>query len=192
MGCVWAVCARVWHYSSFKYRILDCLTGSNFIMPQSQTGGDKSQRRASGNLSRLRDKTGLRRLSFSAKLGRTKEVLNMKAGVFGFSFFVFLKWRYEHSGAIASRYFQLGVLWRNLATVKSTLKRTEPRAIITTSTLLKVSYISTVLLWTCFFSSVRAHVTTFPWLSLRSDNMILKKRTIHVLNLKSDSFSFFF
>lgn len=83
-ACGRCMCVRVWHYSSFKYRILDCLTGSNFIMPQSQTGGDKSQRRASHNLSRLRDKTRLRQLSLSTKLGRAKEVLNVKAGVFCF------------------------------------------------------------------------------------------------------------
>lgn len=123
----------VWHYSSFKYRILDCVTGSNFIMPHGKTAGDKSRGRPPviHHFSETKQDWDDWVLH---KVGKTEAVQNLKMGCF-------LKQRYKCASSIASRYSQLGVLWRNLTTVKSTFKHTEPQAIIRGSTQLKVSYL---------------------------------------------------
>lgn len=123
----------VWHYSSFKCRILDCVTGSNFIMPHGKTAGDKSRGRPPVIHHFSETKQDWDDLSSpqSWKDWRSSE----------FEDGVFLKRRCKCASSIASRYSQLGVLWRNLTTVKSTFKHTEPQAIIRGSTLLKVSYL---------------------------------------------------
>lgn len=112
----------VWYYSSFKYRILDCVTRSNFIMPLGETAGHKSKDRPPViyHISETKQEWDDRVLH---KVGKTEAVQNWKMGCF-------FRQRDKCIGSIASRYSQLGVLWRNLTTVKSTFKHTEPRAII--------------------------------------------------------------
>ena len=112
----------VWHYSSFKYRILDCVTRSNFIMPHGKTAGHKSRDRPPV-IYHFSETNKSEMSNFFTKLERLK---NWKMGWL----FFLLKRRDKCIGSIASRYSQLGVLWRNLTTVKSTFKHTEPRAII--------------------------------------------------------------
>lgn len=56
LGYLWAVCCCVWHYSSFKYRILH--SDSDFLVPHSKTASKQSKARPLVN-SLLRDKTRL-------------------------------------------------------------------------------------------------------------------------------------
>lgn len=49
LGYLWVVCGSVWHYSSFKYRILDCPADSDFQVPHSKTASNKSKRQTTGN-----------------------------------------------------------------------------------------------------------------------------------------------
>lgn len=126
------------HYSSFKYRILDCFTDSNFTKPHSKTAGDKS-----------RDRPQVIYHFSKTKQDWDNQVL-LKVGKkeAAFEGGMFYKQRYQCISSIAARYSSLGALWRNLTTVKSAFKHTEPQAIIRSSILLKVSY--AVWLWTSF------------------------------------------
>lgn len=45
LGYLWVVCGGVWHYSSFKYRILDFPTDSDFLVPHSKTASNQSKGR---------------------------------------------------------------------------------------------------------------------------------------------------
>lgn len=45
LGYLWVVCGGVWHYSSFRYRILDCPTDSDFLVPHSKTASNQSKGR---------------------------------------------------------------------------------------------------------------------------------------------------
>lgn len=71
----------VWHYSSFKYRILDCVTGSDFIMPHGKTAGDKSRERAPiiHHFSETKQGWDDRVLH---KVGKTEAVRKLKVGCF--------------------------------------------------------------------------------------------------------------
>lgn len=146
----------VWHYSSFKYRILDCVSRSNFILPHGETAHHKSRNRplVIYHISETKKKKKSGTTEFSTQLERLKRFTIVRCDVF-------FKQRDKCTGAIASRYSQLGVLWRNLTTVKSTFKHTVPRAIIRATPLLKVSHLS---LYYCESVSVHqsTYITGFP------------------------------
>lgn len=98
----------VWHYSSFKYRILDCVTRPNFIMTHGKTAGHKSWDKPPviyhvSETKQEWDDWVLR------KVGKIEALSNWEMGYF-------FKRRDKCIGSIASRYSQLGVLWRNLTT----------------------------------------------------------------------------
>lgn len=57
LGYLWVVCCGVWHYSSFKYRILD--SDSDFLVPHSKTASNQSKGRLLV-ISLLPDKTRLK------------------------------------------------------------------------------------------------------------------------------------
>lgn len=73
LGYLWVVCGGVWHYSSFKYRILDCLTDSDFPVPHSKTASNQSKGRLLV-ISLLPVKTRLK----SQKVRNIETVLNLR------------------------------------------------------------------------------------------------------------------
>lgn len=140
----------VWHYSSFKYRILDCVTGSNFIMAHGKTAGDKSRDRAPIIHHFSESQTRLRRLS-SPQSWKDWSSSEIEGGMFW-------KRRYECASSIASRYCQFRVLWRNLTTAKSTFRHREPQAIIRGSTPLRVQYQLSVFYYCESVFVISAHI----------------------------------
>lgn len=73
LGYLWVVCGDVWHYSSFKYRILDCPTDSVFLVPHSKTARNLSKGRGLVILF-LPDKTRLK----SHKVRNIETVMNLQ------------------------------------------------------------------------------------------------------------------
>lgn len=84
LGYLWVVCGGVRHYSSFKYRILDCPTDSGFQVPHSKTASNRSKVRRLV-ISLLPDKTRLR----SHKFGNIEAVQNSRMAWGVCFFFVF-------------------------------------------------------------------------------------------------------
>lgn len=99
------VCCGVWHYSSFKCRILDCHTDSYFLVPQSKTASNQSKGRLLV-MSLLPDKTRFK----SHKVRSIETVQNLQITCI---FFLLLTWSYS----------QFWLLSQN--SVKSTFKHTE-------------------------------------------------------------------
>lgn len=108
LGYLWVVCGSVWHYSSFKCRILDCPTDSDFQVPHSKTASNKSKRQTAGNFTSPRQ---------NKTLNTNLEILNNSELADDVGFF-FL------AATSASRYPQFQVLSHNSTTVKSTFKHT--------------------------------------------------------------------
>lgn len=68
------------HYSSFKYRILDCFTDSNFTMPHSKAAGDKSRDRPQVIYHFSKTKQDWDDFKFSSKWERRRQ--HLKVGCF--------------------------------------------------------------------------------------------------------------
>lgn len=140
----------VWHYSSFKYRILDCVTRPNFIMPYSERAGHKSWDRTPViyHITETKQEWDDQVLN---KVGKTEVFQYWKMGCF-------VKQRDKGIGSIASRYSQLGVLWCNLTTnCEINFQAHKALSHYYRYPLLKVSNVSTVLLWICFTQSAHIH-----------------------------------
>lgn len=83
LGYLWVVCGGVWHYSSFKYRILDCPTDSDFLVPHSKTASNQSKGRPLV-ISLLPDKKRLE--PHKVRSIETAQNLQMTWGFFGINF----------------------------------------------------------------------------------------------------------
>lgn len=96
----------VWHYSSFKYRILDCVTRPNFIKPYGRRAGHKSQGRPPVISSHLKETKQEWDDQVLCKVGNAEAQRRwMRCSV---------KLRDKSSGPIAFGYSQLEALWWNL------------------------------------------------------------------------------